>query len=207
MIRYTDSRDLDTCPAAVDMETGDIWINRDVWDQYTEAEQQFILQHERGHYNIPTDYEEEADAYALQQNFGKIRKSLRSSFTALEKANVLSKKRWNSLYKNALEIDAENGNEKAEKELKEKYQSNNYQQKKQKTMRNYPGQITYIQPNYRKAERTTTVIRRADGNENQTSGNTQKSHKTNGIVLGNYYLSFTNILLIAIVLIMITKLK
>lgn len=215
MYRYTDSSDLQDCPAAVDMETGDIWINTDVWDNYTESEQQFILQHELGHYNIPTDYEEEADEYALLHNFGKVNKSLKSSLSALEKANVASEQRWATLYKKALEIDADHGNAKAEKELK-RIQSNNYEHKNYFIMRNQPGKITYIMPGNIYEGKKVNVRRnfnRADGEETITppaevrTGNTQRPHKTNGITLGNYYLSFTNILLAAIVVILLSKMK
>ena len=117
-IIYTDSGELQSCPAAVDMETGDLLVNLDVWDQYTEAEKRFIIGHELGHYKLDTDSEIEADKYALERNFGKINKSLKSSFTALEKSNVNNEERWNALYENALEIDAEHGNDLAANELK-----------------------------------------------------------------------------------------
>lgn len=43
------------------------------------------------------------------------------------------------------------------------------------------------------------VVRRADGD---TTG---KSHKRNGLMLGDFYFSFTNILLMVIVLILLFK--
>lgn len=209
-IIYTDSGELQSCPAAVDMETGDLLVNLDVWDQYTEAEKRFITGHELGHYKLDTDSEIEADKYALERNFGKINKSLKSSFTALEKSNVNNEERWNALYENALEIDAEHGNDLAANELKKIH----YKNKKQaKIMRTIPGQITYIQPDdYRSAIRNNFC--REDGGEGEVTppvvieqGNQRRGHLTNGVNLGNFYMSFTNILLLVIAVILIVKLR
>lgn len=215
MLFETDSARLQNCPAEVDMETGDIWINTDVWDGYTEAEKRFILQHEAGHFALQTSSELEADAYALEQNFGQIRDSLRSSFTALDKADVNNEARWNALYFNALEIDARNGNTRAAKELKN---LSNNQMKKQNKMRTTPGQITYIQPetlapqtrNYQ--ARNYNLRFRADGGEGAdtdttTTRKTQKQHMTNGITVGGMYFSFTNIMLVAIAIILLVKIN
>lgn len=211
MLFETDSAYLQNCPAEVDMETGDIWINTDVWDDYTEAEKRFILQHEAGHYALQTGSELEADAYALEQNFGQIRDSLRSSFTALNKADVNNEARWNALYINALEIDARNGNTRAAKELK--ILSNN-QMKNQNKMRTTPGQITYIQPETLAPQTRTYNVRRfrADGGEGAdtdttTNRKTQKQHMTNGITVGGMYFSFTNIMLVAIAIILLVKIN
>ena len=198
------------------METGDIWINTDVWNGYTEAEKRFILQHEAGHYALQTGSEMEADAYALEQNFGQIRDSLRSSFTALDKADVNNEARWNALYINALEIDARNGNTSAAKEL---INLSNNQMKKQNKMRTTPGQITYIQPetlapqtrNYQ--ARNYNLRFRADGGEGAdpdtptTNRKTQKQHMTNGITVGGMYFSFTNIMLVVIAIILLVKIN
>lgn len=210
MLFETDSVRLQNCPAEVDMETGDIWINTDVWDGYTEAEKRFILQHEAGHYAMQTGSEQEADAYALEQNFGQICDSLRSSFTALDKADVNNEERWNALYINALEIDARNGNTRAANELK---QLSNNQMKNQKKMRTTPGQITYIQPETLAPQTRTYNVRhsRADGGEaaepTTTKGSTQKQHMTNGITVGGMYFSFTNIMLVAIAIILLVKIQ
>ncbi len=207
----TDSSDLQDCPAAVDMDTGDIYINRDVWDKYTESEKQFILQHESGHYNRQTDSEEESDLYALRQNFGKVKKSLKSSFSALEKAGVKSKKRIDSLWRNALTIDAKNGNETARKELA-KLNLEHFNQKSNK-MRQKQGGVTFIgRPGTvktGKSKRQIAVRRgfcRADGDENNEKQG-EKKHKCNGISISGYYFSFTNILLVTIALILIFKKK
>lgn len=221
MLFETDSSRLQNCPAEVDMVTGDIYINTDVWDGYTEAEKRFIIGHESGHYALQTGSEQEADAYALEQNFGQIRDSLRSSFTALDKADVENEARWNALYINALEIDARNGNTRAANELKK---LSNKPMKKQNKMRSYPGQVTYIQPAQQPDQNQRTYNMRrfsadggegaADGGEGAATetpttgkGNTQKQHKTNGIAVGSMYFSFTNIMLVAIAIILIIKLN
>ena len=211
MYVYTDSRELQDCPAAVDMETGDIYINLDVWDRYTEAEKQFILGHELGHYMLDTDDEEEADQYALQRNFGKVRKSLKSSFTALEKAGVNNEERWGELYENALEIDADNGNDRAAAELKKiKYKT----KKTSETMRNIPGQITYIQPDYP----LMNNFCRADGDEGGEPQDPQTPPyipnageglglRRQGVQVGSLFLKVTDIILIAIGIILLVKLN
>ena len=209
-IIYTDSGELQNCPAAVDMETGDLLVNLDVWDKYTEAEKQFIIGHELGHFKLDTDSEIRADEYSLKRNFGKIRKSLKSSFTALEKTNVRNEERWDALYENALQIDAENGNDRAAQELKKIH----YKTKKTQTMRTIPGQITYINKDYF----TGRNYYRADGDEGMEVDNDgivtppvidrpRRGHATNGITIGDYYMSFTNLLLVAIAIILIVKLK
>lgn len=214
MLFETDSSRLQNCPAEVDMVTGDIYINTDVWDGYTEAEKRFIIGHESGHYALQTGSEQEADAYALEQNFGQIRDSLRSSFTALDKADVENEARWNALYITALEIDARHGNTRAANELKK---LSNKPMKKQNKMRSYPGQVTYIQPAQQPAQNQRTYnVRRfsADGGEGADTetpttgkGDPKKQLKTNGIAVGSMYFSFTNIMLVAIAIILIVKLN
>ena len=128
------------------MDTGDIYINRDVWDRYTDAERKFIIQHELGHYRRQTDSETEADLYALNANFGKVYRSLKSSFTAMEKSGISSQSRWDTLYENALRIDAEHGNDEAAEEL-ERIKSNKLLKNQNIMTKQYKkSQITYIQP-------------------------------------------------------------
>lgn len=203
----TDKSDLQNCPAAVDMETGDVYINRDVWDDYTESEKQFIIQHEIGHYEQQTDSETLSDQYALKQNFGKVKKSLKSSFTALDKAGVKDDERYTELYREALAIDAENGNPVAAIELNNIKSVN--KPKNQEKMKNRPTQITYITGNTPKNKQRVTRRNfcRADGNSTESSNSQSHSHKKNGIVVSDHYFSYTNILLFAIALILIIKLK
>ena len=200
----TDSTELQSCPAAVDMETGDVYINRDVWDRYTEAEQRFIIEHELGHYYQQTDSETEADLYALNANFGKVYKSLKSSFTAVEKAGVDDEYRWTNLYENALQIDADNGNPDAQEEL-ERIKSINQNQLNQTVMtkRNHSSQITYIQP--------MVAAGRVNSFDGQEPGLEVESGLKNacrpcGITIGNCYVRLTDILLGIIAIILISKL-
>lgn len=198
MTIYTDSSDLQNCPAAVDMCTGDIYINEDVWPYYTDSEKQFIIQHEMGHYRQNTDSEIESDLYALRKNFGKYHKSLKSAFTSLEKAGVRSRKRLDALYLNALSIDAENGGERAERELKRLQLSNKYKSE----MKSYSkvGAVNFGTEEVRKKMGSPryylTGSNRADGCE-------MKDY----LRIGDTCVSYTNLLLAAISVILLFKLK
>ena len=202
MLIDTDSNDLQSCPAAVDMETGDVYINRDVWDRYTEAEQRFIIEHELGHYYRQTDSETEADLYALNANFGKVYRSLKSSFTAIDKAGVENPERWDSLYYNALQIDAENGNPEAQEELERiKLLNQNKLNQTVMTKRNN-SQITYIQP------MVAGRLNSFDGEEPYVEeGNGKSACRPCGIQVGSCFVKLTDILLGIIAIILISKLN
>jgi len=118
MYEIVGKSELGSCPASVDMETGKISLNRDVFRRYSGYEWHFIREHEKGHYNLQTDSEADADAYALRKVFGTQPKSLKNSLELLKKMNISDQNRWLALYQEALKIDAENGNENAKEELK-----------------------------------------------------------------------------------------
>lgn len=201
----TDSGELQNCPAAVDMDTGDIYINRDVWDRYTEAEKKFIIQHELGHYLQQTDSEIEADLYALNANFGKVHKSLKSSFTALDKSGVVNENRWNMLYENALTIDAEHGNTIAQAELEKIQSKTNFKNRNKMRKQNKQSQITYIHP-----MAAMSRVSSFDGEETYptTTDEEPKMAGMNcGITIGNCYFKITDIILAIIAIILIIKLK
>lgn len=188
---------LGTCPAAVDMQTGVVSINRSVWDSYDDFEKSFVIFHEVGHYVLDTDSEYEADAYALRRVYKSAPRSLKRSLQTLLKIKVIDGNRLNALYRECLELDANDGNEAAVLELERIDNTNFINPKNQSNMNAFKGQETYLstkqqQPNYR-------VVRRADGD----SGN--KSHKTNGIKVAGLYFSFTNILLMALIIVVLVK--
>lgn len=201
----SDRSRLQNCPAEVDMDTGDIYINRDVWDRYTEAEKRFILQHEIGHYRRQTDSETEADLYALNANFGKIDLSLRSSFTAIEKAGVADENRWNTLYLNALRIDAEHGNEEAAEELK-RIQQNQQSKNSDIMTKNYrKSQITYIQPMV-----AMNRVNSFDGQDQEPVLDNPPVYidrEGQGIYVGRNFFSYETIVLAVIAIILFFKLK
>lgn len=120
MITYVTAETLGTCPAAVIMDTGTIQVNRDVWYRYTPFEQQFIIEHERGHYMLQTSSEELADRYALRQMYGSETGSLKKSIGTLVKmGRAIPSSRVQHLYAEALKIDATaNNNKRATQELK-----------------------------------------------------------------------------------------
>ena len=128
-IHWVTSAELGKCPAAVDMDTGIIEINQDVWDKYTQAEQAFIVAHEEGHYVIPTDDETEADIYALRKVAGQFPRSLAQSLNTLFKVGVVSESRMENAYIEALRLDAEMGSEFAKNELAKIDNDENYYEK------------------------------------------------------------------------------
>ena len=117
-ILYVTAKELGDCPAAVHMDTGIKEINTSVWNNYSEFEKRFILEHENGHYILQTDDESEADKYALEKVYGKYHKSLKRSIATLHKIGIIDQDRMRQLYIEALKIDVQkNGNKKAAKEL------------------------------------------------------------------------------------------
>lgn len=185
LYRYVTSQELGNCPCAVDCETGMIEVNRDVWNHYDEFERRFLIAHEEGHYYLDTDDEYEADLYALKKVAGTAPKSLARSVGALLKVGVIDEGRYYRIYEEALKIDKSLGNKEADKELKK--------------IDNMSKQRNY---------------RRADGEyacaptEKPTEKKERNSnHVPNGLVIGNWYFSFTNILLIVIAIMLYNIIK
>ena len=54
-------------PALSDRNTGEVWINRKIFDTLPEEHKIFILLHEEGHIVLNTKDEFEADAYAFKK--------------------------------------------------------------------------------------------------------------------------------------------
>lgn len=193
-VRYVDSSVLGSCPASVDMRTGVVSINRDVWDRYDQFERNFVLMHEIGHFVLDTDSEYEADAYALRNVYKTAPRSLKRSLQTLCKIRVVDPTRLNRLYEEALRLDAADGNYAAAVELREITGENFFSNQKSRKMTKNRGQQTYleksgVEPDYK-------IIRRADGN---------RGHGQNGIRIGDWYFSITNILLAVIVVMLWAK--
>lgn len=189
-----DASVLGRCPASVDMTSGVISINRSVWDQYDNFEKAFVIMHEVGHYVLDTDSEYEADAYALKHVYRTAPRSLKRSLQTLCKIRVIDPGRLDNLYKEALKLDAADGNGIAQIEL-EQINQQYFNNQNSRKMRATPGQETY--PIKRNVTPDVRVIRRADG-EN-------RGHGMNGLHIGDWYFSFTNLLLMAIVIILLTR--
>lgn len=192
-VQYVDSSVLGSCPASVDMQTGLVSINRSVWDRYDNFEKAFVIMHEVGHYVLDTDSEYEADAYALKHVYKTAPRSLKRSLQTLLKIRVLDASRLTNLYKEALKLDAADGNEVAAIELANINQQY-FNHQKSKKMRATPGRETYIN---KRDVNAISVVRRADGGKS--------GHGMNGIHIGGWYFSITNLLLAAIVVILLTR--
>ena len=182
--RFVWGKDMGSNPASVDVASGMLYLNPDVWHSYTNFQRQFLIAHEEGHYLNPQGSEEDADLYALEKLAGTEPKSLAKSIATLEKVPNISENRLNNLYIEALKIDARMGNENAKNELKK------------------IGIMTGKNNNWKPRR-----IRRADGGDTVTDNRSRvepsRSHKINGFVIGGFYFSFTNILLMIAVICLI----
>lgn len=111
-------------PARVNLDTGVVEVNANLFRHYSPLQRELVLQHEAGHvYHDTVDNEELADRYALEQVAGTVQYSLRRSvdglLAILEQADV-SEERKKKVIISALEIDAERfGNEHAKALLEE----------------------------------------------------------------------------------------
>lgn len=71
-------------PAAIDRETGTLFINPRLYFRLTKFQQKFVILHEKGHYILNTDIEEEADAYAFDHLVGTEYRSMKQMIETLE---------------------------------------------------------------------------------------------------------------------------
>ncbi|MHA7109244.1 hypothetical protein ACRTDU_03910 [Sunxiuqinia elliptica] len=96
-------------PARVRRDTGEIFLNREIWFSLPEPYRRFILEHEKGHYYLQTTNELLADQYAFEQVAGTFKGSLLQMVKTL--ADVLPfhsethQVRLLNLYRLALEWD------------------------------------------------------------------------------------------------------
>lgn len=108
-------------PAAVEHATGTLYINDPLYNKLTPFQQEFVKQHEIGHYRRQTHDEFIADRYAFNKLAGKYKRSLKQSIgtleTILDGDDVEHKKRIDAMYELALQWDAKHGNIAAAKEL------------------------------------------------------------------------------------------
>lgn len=117
-ILWEDSSTMGENPASVEMHNGNIILNRDVFPKYSKFTQTFILEHEKGHYLLPTDSEDEADYYALKKVYKTTGKSLKKTMKAITDFLPESNPRVLTMYKHCLKLDAkDNGNKQAKTEL------------------------------------------------------------------------------------------
>ena len=117
-------KDIGTTPARVNRFTGEIQINERYWLKMPEFHKKFILEHEKGHFNLPSRDEFKADKYAFNHLAGTEPYSLKNSVYSL--SHVLTFKnpehlqRLIEIVRLALEYDwKKNGNIKAREGLEE----------------------------------------------------------------------------------------
>lgn len=111
-------------PASVNRNSGEILLNEKTFDKIEKDTQDFIIEHEKGHFIEQTSDELSADAYASSNFFGTREESLKKSLKALGQfldvdGNKNHNERYYAQLKRALAYDyAVNGNVKAFEGLK-----------------------------------------------------------------------------------------
>lgn len=116
--------DLGDTPARVNRYTGEIQINQRYFDRMPELRRKFIIEHEKGHFNLDTRSEFEADKYAFRRIAGSAPRSLKESVKSISKVltfrNPEHLDRMTEVIKMALDYDYKNnGNDKAKTALQE----------------------------------------------------------------------------------------
>ena len=114
-------------PARVNRLTGTIFLNSDIWNSYSDFEQKLIILHEKGHYQLQTKDESEADKYALENfvktEFQSLKKALNSFYYTLNMQIPEHRTRYSKIVLMILEIDVFRfGNKKLIKILNKMYQ-------------------------------------------------------------------------------------
>lgn len=108
VVYYSKGEMADT-PAAVDRETGILYINPKRYFKLTPFQRKFVKFHEYGHYNLNTDSELAADEYAFNQLAGTEFQSLKQCIECLEQIldeNVIGHKvRIDRMYDLAVQWD------------------------------------------------------------------------------------------------------
>ena len=103
---------MEDTPAAVDRQTGILYINPKLYFNLTPFQQKFVKLHEYGHYNLNTDSELEADEYAFKQLAGTEFRSLKQCIECLEQLldekKIGHKIRIDKMYDLAIQWDKDN---------------------------------------------------------------------------------------------------
>lgn len=107
-IKHESKNEMGYNPASVDMATGELILNKDVFYKKSKFTQKFIKEHERGHLLLDTDNEELADEYALSKLYKTEKKSLKKSIKALTEFLPDDDRRIANLYEEALKLDKKN---------------------------------------------------------------------------------------------------
>lgn len=106
---YKSDGDMFDTPAAVDRDSGILYINPKLWFKLTPFQRKFVKLHEYGHYYLDTAIEEEADAYAFDRLAGTEFRSLKQCIgclhTILDENRPGHRNRIEALYQRALDWD------------------------------------------------------------------------------------------------------
>lgn len=94
-----------TNPASVNMQTGDILLNMNVFPYLDPFTQKMIVEHEKAHFDLQTDSEEEADRTALKKLYKTESRSLKKGVKALADFLGDDDNRIETIYNEALKID------------------------------------------------------------------------------------------------------
>ncbi len=121
---FTYWNDLGSTPARVNRFTGEIQINQRYFDNMPQFYQDFVVEHEKGHFLTNTRSEFEADSYAFKKLAGSQPRSLKNSVESISRVlsfrNPEHMDRLTEMIKMALEFDFKhNGNQKAQTALNE----------------------------------------------------------------------------------------
>jgi len=116
-------------PATVNRTTGDIFVDK-AFMEYPSSIQKFILLHERGHHDLQTTVETEADEFAFNHYVGSEPESLKKSILAISQVLTESPAKQQRLYNQiirVLQYDADKYNNPKAKQLLTSLINNNMQ--------------------------------------------------------------------------------
>lgn len=112
-MKITPVADLGRSPARINRKTGEIFINCRIWDKIPKQERKVILLHEKGHYELNTSNEFQADNFAFDHYAGTEKYSLKSLVNTLSHNLDIEnrqehQKRFEAMAKKVLMFDYKN---------------------------------------------------------------------------------------------------
>lgn len=173
-------------PAQADIATQEIFINKQIWSKFSDAEKVFIIEHEKGHILLPTECETLADQYAYLKTHITNKNAFKDAISALKKAGA-SPFRMQTLYRLVTNEELIDMTPKENNTDKPLFQSR----------QNFAGKQKFIF----KKEKNMKNSKKSNF-DGSTTTNYSKSNKVNGFAIGNLYFSMTNILLALILLVL-----
>lgn len=187
-IYFLTSKILGNSPAAVNMRTGRIALNSDLWDQYDAIEQDWIINHELGHYKYASDDELIADNFATKKTniaLSKVLKILKKIGANQERINNINKQ-----IKNNKDM------------MRQSIGNSPFVPNKAMSYADGGGTTENNQTDEERRQAALALMLRSAAN-NTPSLKTQKK----GIVISDFYLSFEVIALVAVAVVLFLKLK